>query len=187
MRTLGFLPLAALAVAGCTSSPRPAQTGPANIQTTRIAGGADGGATNITTTTIPTANVAQLAASMDRSWAALRAAYDSVGIPVATVDEAQRLLGNTGFKLRRKLGSTPLSRYLDCGAAQGGPNAETYEVFLAVATQLQPGSRDGWTQATTSVQASAKPVSFAGEYVNCTSNGALEARIVETVKRILQG
>lgn len=187
MRTLGFLTLAVAAAAGCSSNPRPSQTSPASIQTTRIAGNVDGGPTNITTTSVPTANVTQVAAPMDRAWAALRAAYDSVGVPVATVDTAKHLLGNTGFKLRRRLGSTALSRYLDCGAAQGGPNAETYEVFLAVATQLQPGTSAGWTQATTSVQASAKPVSFAGEYVACTSNGALEARITETMKRILQG
>lgn len=169
-----LLPVVA-ALAACSSNPKPATQPGASIETTRIQ--AAGTATSITATHTPTANVTEVTAPMDKAWATLRAVYDSVGIPVSTVDASQHLLGNTGFKLRRRLGSTPLSRYLDCGAAQGGPNAETYEVFLAVATQLQPGATSGRVVATTSVQASAKPVSFAGEYVSCSSNGALEAKI----------
>lgn len=174
MRLL-LLPAVAVLAVACASNPQPATQPGASIETTRIQ--AAGAGTSITATHTPTANVTEVAAPMDRAWATLRAVYDSVGIPVATMDASQHLLGNTGFKLRRKLGSTPLSRYLDCGAAQGGPNAETYEVFLAVATQLVPAATPGRVVATTSVQASAKPVSFAGEYVNCASNGALEAKI----------
>ena len=185
MRARCFLSLATVVAVGCTSGPRPAVTGQASTRTIQIAGG-DAAPTNITTTTLADVNVVQVAAPMDRAWAALHAAYDSVGIPVATVDPSQRLLGNTGFRLRRKLGSIPLGRYLDCGAPQGIPNAETYEVFLAVTTRLEPGTSDGWTQATTSVQASAKSVSIAGASVTCSSSGALEGRIAETLRRILQ-
>ena len=173
------LPIAA----ACASAPA-TQSGPTTISTTRISGGAQAGETAITTTTVsPTATV-EIQAPLDRTWAALRAVYDSLGIPVSTVDASQHLLGNTGIKLRRQLGETPLIRLIDCGSAQGGPNAETYEVFFAVATQLHTTADSGRTLASTSLQASARPVSFAGEYVACTSNGGLESRIGQMLKQL---
>lgn len=170
----------------CASTPTP-QSAPTTISTTRISGGAQAGQTAITTTTVsPTATV-EVYASLAKTWASLRAVYDSLGIPVSTVDESQHLVGITGLKLRRQLGRTPLIRILDCGSAQGGPNAETYEVFFAVATQLHATADSTRTMASTSLQASARPVSFAGEYVPCTTTGGLEAKIAEMLKRLAQG
>jgi len=112
-------------------------------------------------------------------WSMLVAAYDSIGIPVNVSNPPQGLLGNDGFKLRRRLKDVPLTRYLDCGSTQGGPSAESYEVMLAVKTQLLPVN--GAITATTMVDASARPVAISGNYVKCGSTGKLEARIGELI------
>jgi hypothetical protein len=110
-------------------------------------------------------------------WSKLVAAYDEIGIPVNISNPPQGVLGNDGFKLRRRLKDVPLTRYLDCGNTQGGPSAETYEILLAIRTQLIPA--DGAITATTMVDASGRPVAISGNYVKCGSNGKLEARIGE--------
>ncbi|NUO62761.1 MAG: hypothetical protein HOQ11_03440 [Gemmatimonadaceae bacterium] len=182
----GSLLLALAFTLACASAPVD-RSAPTTISTTRISGGAQSGQTAITTTTVsPTATV-DVAAPLAKTWVALRAVYDSLGIPVSTVDESQHLMGNTGIKVRRTLGKTPLMRLLDCGHAQGGPNAETYEVFFAVATQLRPTADGARTLASTSLQAQARPVSFAGEYVACTTTGGLESRIADLLKQLAQG
>ncbi|HEX8850611.1 MAG TPA: hypothetical protein VF761_13870 [Gemmatimonadaceae bacterium] len=185
MRSTLSLLAAAFALA-CASAPVE-KNAPTTITTTRISGGAAPGQTAITTTTVSPTATTDVAAPLDKTWRALRAVYDSLGIPVSQVDESQHVLGNTGIKIRRQIGKTPLVRVVDCGHAQGGPNAETYEVFFAVATQLHPTADGARTLASTSLQASARPVSFAGEYVACTSTGGLESRIAEMLKQLAQG
>jgi hypothetical protein len=122
------------------------------------------------------AAVTAVAAPLDSAWRALPSVYASLEIPLTTLDAAQHLLGNEGMRVRRTLAGESLTRYLDCGATQGGPNAETYEVTMAVLTQLQPGAADS-TIVATAVQASARSPSFSGEDVACTSTRRLEARI----------
>ena len=107
MRIVALFPLAAL-IAACTSAPRPETEPGTSIQTTHITGSS--GSTAITTTTPPSSSTTEVVAPMDRTWAVLRAVYDSLGIPVSMVDESQRLMGNTGYKLRRKLGKPELIR-----------------------------------------------------------------------------
>ncbi len=48
-------------------------------------------------------------------------------------------------------------------------------------------SNTGATAVNTTVQATARPVNFAGEHARCASTGALEARIADAVKAQVQG
>jgi len=166
--------LAAGALAGCASANLPdVSDDPALPQTTRIVG--TQGATEMRTNPSVARGVVMINASLADVWKALPAAYEHVGIPVTSSNPGLAVLGNDGFKLRRKLKDVPLTRYLDCGSTQGGPSAETYEIFLIIKTQLQPV--EGGTRATTSLEASGRPVSISGNYVRCTSTGRLEERI----------
>ena len=63
-------------------------------------------------------------ASADRAFRILPVVFDSIGVPVALVEPAKKIMGNEGFKIRLPLGKTPLSRFIDCGQAQIGPNAD---------------------------------------------------------------
>lgn len=127
-------------------------------------------------------DVAQLAAPVARSWEALRAAYDSVGVAVGTLDPRTYTIGNLGYKVRQRLGRAPLSRYLDCGGStQVGPNADSYDVMLSVTSTLTPAGAEA-TTLTTTVEAEARPATFNQSWMRCTSKGALEKRLADVVR-----
>ena len=178
--TLFAASLAAATVA-CASRQQPQTPSGPSIQTTRVSVGQN--TTAITTVTEEQIGVAQYPAPLSLVWGALRTAYDSLGIPLTKLDEANHVLGNEGMKVRRRLGKTSLTRLLDCGSAQAGPNAETYEVHISVLS-LVTSNGTHQTQSTTKVEASARPVSFAGDFVRCTSTGELE-RSLESMVRFL--
>lgn len=169
--------LSIAAAAACASSPRTptVSEGTATPPPTRIVG--TGGSIELRTSASVSKDIVKVEGSASEVWSRLVAAYDSLGIPVSISNQPQGLLGNDGFKLRRRLKNVPLTRYLDCGNTQGGPSAETYEILLSVKTQLLPA--DGGFTATTLVDASGRPVALSGGYVKCESTGRLETRIGE--------
>lgn len=170
--------LSMIALSGCASTGT-APARPDSQQTVRVVGA--GGAVQFSASH-PTlsARAATIPMPVEQVWRAMPAVYESLGIPVGRLDAESRVVGNPGIKLRRRLGSVPLTRYLNCGSTQGGPSAETYEVHLSMLTQAQPGAPGSTTVATT-VEATARPVTLAGESVRCASTGALEARVVEVL------
>lgn len=115
---------------------------------------------------------------IDRAWTAVRAVYDSLHLTVAGYDAAAHTIESPTLRLRRRLGDTPLSRYLNCGNAQGVSGADTYEVQLAVRTTLRV-SESGATSVLSYVNAEARPITISGDYARCISTGKLEARVVE--------
>jgi hypothetical protein len=123
----------------------------------------------------------------DRVWAVMRAVYDSLGIPVASFDASTKTIGNTGLRLKRRLGEVALSKYINCGSTQGFPSADTYEVFLSVTTSVRPAaSGPQATQISTTVDGQARPITFSGEPVRCSSLTTLEARIVAVANTLLK-
>src|SRR5687767_12543916 len=113
--------LSIAALAGCASSGTPdVSEGPTATQSTRIIGVQS--QTEMRTTSTVARGVVIVHNSLANTWSALQAAYDSVGIPVTTSNPGEGVLGNDGFKVRRRLKNVPLLRYLDCGNTQGGPS-----------------------------------------------------------------
>ena len=153
---------------------------PAISQTsTRVSapGATAGQTTTLEGTAAPSANTAVLRADRAAVWKELPAVYEEFGIPLTKVDAESYVIGNEGLKVSRRLKGVPLSRYLRCGDSQGMPNADTYDVLLAVVTQLRP-TTDGGTQVATTVDAAARPTSFnTTNTVACASSGALERRL----------
>lgn len=121
---------------------------------------------------------------MEKLWALLPEAYDSIGVPVTLRDQRQRLFGTDGVKVRQRIGGVPLSRFFDCGTTQVGNNADSYEVFLAVMTRLTP-AEGGFTTMEVNVEARARPVAFSQGYSDCQSKTAtLNDRLLEVVRRL---
>lgn len=177
MRLALLIPLAALAA--CSSSSNVGQSAPAP-ETVRVVGG---GAGNIAIGMAPTgaeAHATTLPASVADVWRVLPAAYDALAISPSVVDTATHVFGNSGFNLRRRLGSIPLVRLIDCGSTQGGPSAEIYDIHMSVVTQVRAG--EAGTVLGTTVESMGKPVAFSGEYIRCSSTGVLEARIADAVR-----
>lgn len=123
------------------------------------------------------ASTSVIAEPMELVWRALPTALDSLGIVVTSVDASQFVMGADHSKVRQRLGKTPLSRYLDCGQTQIGPNADSYDVTLTVMVQLQRGAA-GTTAVTTSVDATAQPIAFRQAPSDCSTKGVLESRLV---------
>jgi hypothetical protein len=175
--------LALLGLVGCASSGTTIER-PATPQTVRVTGSAAGNlSVGMTTTT--DAKVVRVSAAPADVWRVLPGVFDSFAIPLSSVDARTRVLGNTGFNVRRRLGSIPLPRLIDCGTTQGGPSADTYDIRLSVLTQVMPGESGGSSIVTT-VDAMGRPVAFAGEYVRCSTTGSLETRITDAVQAQLR-
>jgi hypothetical protein len=118
--------------------------------------------------------------SVEQVWRVLPGVYDSIGVPVQTLDPVKHAIGNSGFALRRRLKTTPLSRFIDCGNSQLGPNADDYDVRLTLLTEVR--TVDGGSRLTTTLEAVARPANYAQEYSRCSSRGALEQRIIDAVQ-----
>ena len=174
------LVLLSLALLGCSSSPT-IESGPAP-ETVRVVGSADPTGTIAmgVVATPASARTSSFFATPDAVWGALPAAYESLGVPISMSNAADRTIGNGGFNARRRLGGVPLVRYIDCGTTQGGPSAETYDIRIVINSAVKPG--EAATTLSTTVEAMGKPVAFSGEYIRCSSTGALEARIADAVK-----
>lgn len=174
--------LAALVLAAaCSSAGSAPPSGGIEQQSVTIGG--SGTTSALTLTHESSANVHQLNASANRVWAALRAAFDSIGIVPETIDPATRSMGNVSFKAHGRLKGTPLSRFIDCGeSTQIGANADSYDVVLTFGTQVKAvDAGSAWLAV--SLDAVGRPATFAQEYSRCSSRGELERRFTDIVTR----
>jgi hypothetical protein len=182
MRTLSACLLLTVLVA-CSSNP-PAQTA-GDVQTVRVSG-PGGGELRIRGS--DDVNLVIVSDSMARVWSILPSVYDSLGLSLdpALMDSRRRILSSGTIKVRRKIGETSLSRYLDCGqSTQIGPNADTYDVMLSVTTTLQ-SQPAGATGISTTVEAAGKPINFSQGYSACKSTGRLEKAIGDVARAKLK-
>ena len=175
---------AALTLA-CASSPGgiPEQPPTETVQVSRQAVSAAGGRVVLTNNTVPVTTV--VGASSDAVWKVLPGVLDELGLPVTVVDPPTSTIGNGGFTAHHRLANTSLSRYIECGTTQIGPNADSYDIYIVYFVQVR---REGESSAsvTTGFNASAKPVAFAGGYSDCSSKHLLESRITDGVKARLK-
>jgi hypothetical protein len=176
MRTIAAL--ASICLAACAPPQAPTTATP---ETERVRMG--GTATGLRLSSNTVARADTVWTSLDRIWKVLPAVYGVLEVPIEKFDAESNTIGHSSLKLYRRLGKIPLTRYLDCGATQIGPNADSYEVLLTVLTRLtRPRADTSNTAVVTTVEAMARPIQFRGDYVRCTSKGALEARVVEVLK-----
>ena len=170
--------ISAVLLSACASSSQSPSVAPQTDQPVRVINPGTSGVASMSIAQSDNPSQRLFPTSAERIWNALPAVYDSLGLPITDRNAAGRSIGTTSFKLRRKLGNTALSHYLDCGSTQGSPSADNYEVVLTVLTRLLPGAGDSTTVSTT-VDALARPVFVSGEYVNCGSTRALEKRFFD--------
>jgi hypothetical protein len=174
-----FVLFSVAALCGCAAST--STTSGRATETVRVAGSGIGMATAPNTGAI----VATVPFASEQVWRTMPAVFESLGIPLTTLDPKKHLIGNEGFKLRQQLGTVRLSKYIECGTTQIGPNADSYEVYITIVTDVQPGESGG-AKISTVFEASARPLNFAQEYSRCSSKGVLEPKIVEVATAKLQ-
>lgn len=168
----------ALAVLACAPARGPGTPEP-QAQHVRI----DGRDSGLRLSSTRSARVDTLWVSVDKVWQTLPLVYGALDIPIERFDAEARVIGNSTLKVYRRLGKAPLTRYLDCGMTQIGPNAESYEIMLNVLTKITPSMSDSTiTTVTTTVGATGRSIQFAGGVAQCSSKGTLEAQILEVLK-----
>jgi len=168
--------ISAVAVAGCATGH--AGTERPSSESVRIVGSSG---RNLRLSPSEGAKEIEVPASIDRVWKVLPQIYDSLGIEIDNLDEARRVIGHSGMKLHRQLGKTLLTKIIDCGSTQGFPSADSYEIQFSVFTHVTAGE-NATSKVATTITAVGRPMAFAGEYVKCSTKGALETTIVEAVK-----
>jgi hypothetical protein len=185
-----FVALCCVAGLGCASSGTTSQPAAPPQQTVRVSGVAgslgSSGTASAGLTIVPSGgpNILKVSAPVDAVWRALPSVFDSLAIPVTTLSPQTRTIGNEGFKIRRRLGKVQLSKYLECGRSQVEQNADEYEINMSVLTSAH-ASDSTQTTVTTTVQASARGLQFAGQFSQCTSKGELEVKLQALLKQAL--
>ncbi|MEX2178296.1 MAG: hypothetical protein WD801_06270 [Gemmatimonadaceae bacterium] len=181
MRNLVTIALCATAACAPAGTPATPVTAAPEAQTVRVSSASGTGsistwakATEVRSDTV--------AVSLQRAWRALPAVYRQLEIPISTFDAAKNQVGHSGYKTYRRIGKIQMTKILDCGRTQIGQNAESYEVVLSVLTTLSGANAAGPTTISTSIQARARPIQFAGDYVSCQSKGHLEEQIALAFK-----
>ena len=192
-----IIAVSVLSLAGalaCSSTPKDGDQLPPTPppQTVRIsatgAAGVQGtsGTSDLTLTSTPNVGRATIEAAPDKVWTELVEVYKSLGIETSILDRPSRMIGNQSLKVRRRLGTVPLTRYIDCGSTQGAQSAETYEILLNIVSQLHSTSPNS-TTITTTFQSMGRPVTLSSEYRTCSSTGALEKAIADQLRTRLSG
>jgi hypothetical protein len=177
----GFRVFSCFALMGCASTNNastPATPAASPQESVRLSGGYVG-TTTIDTHPITTSERTTVAYPVARVWSAMKPVYDSLGIPITTMDPATHTIGNTSMRIRRRLGDVAMSKYVNCGNVQGIQGADAYEVVASVVTRLEASDSPAGTRLLTSVDAQGRPLTISSEYVRCTSTGVLESRIGE--------
>ena len=121
-------------------------------------------------------------ATPEAAWAALPKAYADLGIPVKEASDASRVLGNSRFVISRRLGDTPLSRYLECGSGLTGPFADRYRIEMLIRSTIIP-AEGGGVRVESYLEASARnPEGSSNTGVACATTQRLERQIAGRVR-----
>lgn len=176
---LVFVPLA-LQLVACASSSGTVLRETDSRRSPTIISGADGVTTQIDTQRELHAQSRLVSMSASTAYRRMLAAYDVAGLDPNMLSARDFIVGRQNLVVRRRLGDTRLSAYLNCGNSITGDNADSYEVTLTVITQVTPID-EGMARISTRVDASARPMGTSGNLVACSSTGRLERDLAERV------
>lgn len=178
---LAFATCLSLGCAGSTST-APGDLAPSPIiSTTRIVTG--GGSTLVAGTMAVDADVRLgVIGTPDQAWAALPSVYLQLGIPVEVNDPRNKTMGTSTFRVRRLIGKTRATQYVDCGASGTLQNAETYQLTLSILSSVRPDPEGGTIVSTTIAGTGRNPITSSNADVRCVSTGDLERKIRELVQ-----
>jgi hypothetical protein len=122
-------------------------------------------------------------ASAGKTFAALRAAFGELKIPLDVVDSAGGLIGNAKLSGVSIFAGQRLGKLFDCGSSAGGANnADSYRLSIVLLALVDPAGANS-TKMRIGFVASGKDIGGATKMaVTCGSTGALETKMAELVK-----
>lgn len=133
----------------------------------------------------PIATDSTISAPPDSTFAALKAAYQDLGIEIKTMDAADREIGNRRFTKMYDIAGVKMSKYVGCGSSETGPTADSYRITMSILSRVTP-TPDG-SRIDTELTAIAQDPGTSKGALSCTSLGGLEQRIHALTARHLGG
>ena len=116
-------------------------------------------------------------AAPSRTFDAVKAVYEELGIPPGTHDPATGRFGNTSFWKQRRLANDAISSFLNCGESFTGPVANNYRIYMSLISMVRPDGKGG-SELETAFSAQAQNMEgSSGDRISCGSTGRLEERI----------
>lgn len=173
--------LFALAVSGCASSGTKPETEIVK-PTERIVASDNQG---MIRTSVAANARATIEAPPARVLAVIESVYTELGIPSAAVDAAAGTITAPRFYKTRKLGTTNLSMYFNCGDSLNGNIADNYRMYMTVLTVVRSDGKGG-SELETAVTGEAADMGGASSgRIPCGTTGRLEGRIATGVSEKL--
>lgn len=123
-----------------------------------------------------------LAGPADRVVAVINEVYALWDLPIEGFDAGIGRLPNRRVTRSRRLGKTPMSRYLDCGRGFSGDNANIYRITLATAAWPEPMTGEATAIRVALIAGGQDPAGSRSGYVLCTTRGNFEQEFAEQVK-----
>jgi hypothetical protein len=118
-----------------------------------------------------------------RVLAVIKAVYDEVGIPSATVDATSGTISAPTFNKMRKFGNENLSMYFNCGDSLNGNIANTYRIYITVVTAVRANGKGGAELETALTGSAADMGGASSGRVQCGTTGRLEEMIENGVRQ----
>lgn len=172
------------ACSGATAGSSPQPTVNSAPTTQRVVTSSGGGGLAMNTGANLDNNVRLLSTgTVAQVWSVLPAVYEELAIPLTMKNDAQRTLGNTGWRTRRSIGRIPMQRYLDCGRAGNMENAETYQISMSIITTVTANPSGGSIVGTIITATGRNPLTSSTQEVRCASLSELEIRIRDMVQQ----
>ena len=118
-------------------------------------------------------------ATPSATYAALRAAVDTLKVPLLIADSVHRLLHHPGFDARSRLAGKPMHWSWHCGQGFSGDYADTYRMTIAYAIMVEP-TPDGNSRVGLAFVSGAQSLEgVSTEPIPCGTTGALEQHILK--------
>lgn len=128
-------------------------------------------------TSVPANSKTPVPAAPSRTFEAVKAVYEQLGIPQGTNDPATGRFGNTDFWKQRRLANEALSSFINCGESFTGPVANNYRIYISLLSMVRPDGKGG-SELETAFSAQAQNIEgSSGDRISCGSTGRLEERI----------
>jgi hypothetical protein len=116
------------------------------------------------------------------TYAALRAAVDTLKIPLVMADSVHMLLYNPGFDARARLAGKFMHWWWHCGSGMTGDYADTYRMTIAYAIMVEP-TPDGYSRVGLAFVSGAENTEgVSTEPIPCGTTGALEQQILKLTR-----
>jgi len=129
----------------------------------------------------------EVPASSGRTYAALRAVFEDLKLPVEVRDSTVLQIGNSGFVKRGSFAGRRMSAWLDCGSNMSGPRADNYRIELGSVAFVTVVGRESSNIRIAVIGTALDVGEAARPQIACYTSGALERRLHELLLKKLEG